>query len=506
MPDNNETKLIVFVHGWSVTSTDNYGELPARLINEAAGRGVAIQIEEIFLGKYISFHDEVTVDDIARAFQSALSDQLGSCLQNNRKFICITHSTGGPVVRVWLDRYYKRQNKTCPLSHLIMLAPANFGSALAKLGKSKLSRIKSWFNGVEPGQGVLNWLELGSSAAWDLNYNWIQDQSFMSGSNEVFPFVLTGDYIDRKLYDHLNSYTGELGSDGVVRAVSANLNSSHIKLIQQKPVFSAAGKISADTLEVDQIRQSGQTAFRIIAYKSHSGKDMGIMRSVKAAVDDSSSSELINALFRAVKVKSQADYNTLVDEFVIETAAVQNKELIEAKKFVGLTTRNFIHDEFAMVIFKLVDTEGNPVNDYDLYLTVGKKSDPNLLPEGFFVDRQQNSIANNITTYFINYSIICGCPAVVNQDKEVIRAEQAGIGSLGFKIVARPDSGFVRYLPCEIKATAEMLKQAIKPNSTTMIEIVLQRVIYKSIFRLKQLAKNYQNENFEKIQPGNEVV
>ncbi|MBK7011963.1 MAG: hypothetical protein IPH43_04295 [Xanthomonadales bacterium] len=31
--------LVVFVHGWSVTNTDIYGELPARLIAEAAKTG-----------------------------------------------------------------------------------------------------------------------------------------------------------------------------------------------------------------------------------------------------------------------------------------------------------------------------------------------------------------------------------------------------------------------------------------------------------------------------------
>eukprot|EP01031_Cornospumella_fuschlensis_P043536 gene43536-53229_t len=44
-----------------------------------------------------------------------------------------------------------------------MLAPANFGSALAQLGKGRVGRLKAWFSGVEPGQGVLDWLELGSS-------------------------------------------------------------------------------------------------------------------------------------------------------------------------------------------------------------------------------------------------------------------------------------------------------------------------------------------------------
>jgi len=39
--------------------------------------------------------------------------------------------------------------------------------------------------------------------------------------------------IDRKLYDHLNSYTGEKGSDGVVRAAAANLNFGLVELKQR---------------------------------------------------------------------------------------------------------------------------------------------------------------------------------------------------------------------------------------------------------------------------------
>ncbi|MBK7031601.1 MAG: hypothetical protein IPH45_21470 [Bacteroidales bacterium] len=60
------------------------------------------------------------------------------------------------MIRNWWNLYYKDTRP--PLSHLIMLAPANFGSALARLGKSRLSRIKAWFEGVEPGQEFLNWL------------------------------------------------------------------------------------------------------------------------------------------------------------------------------------------------------------------------------------------------------------------------------------------------------------------------------------------------------------
>jgi len=173
-----------------------------------------------------SFHDEVAVDDIARAFQQAVGDQVPS----GERFACITHSTGGPVVRTWLDRYYgPARLGECPMSHVVMLAPPNHGSALAQLGKSRLSRMKFFLDGVEPGQNVLDWLELGSEGQWELNLRGLDCRYSQNG---VFPYVLTGQSIDRTMYDHLNSYTGEPGSDGVVRACAANLNYTYLCLEQ----------------------------------------------------------------------------------------------------------------------------------------------------------------------------------------------------------------------------------------------------------------------------------
>ena len=170
----SEPLSIVFVHGWSVHHTDTYGELPRRLLTEAAaGNCPALDLHNIFLGKYVSFRDEVRVEDLARGFEAALQAELGPLLKAGRRFVCITHSTGGPVARDWWQRYNLDPKRPCPMSHLIMLAPANFGSALAILGKGKLSRMASWWDGVEPGQGVLDWLELGSPEAWQLNRNWI---------------------------------------------------------------------------------------------------------------------------------------------------------------------------------------------------------------------------------------------------------------------------------------------------------------------------------------------
>ena len=57
--------LVVFVHGWSVTSTDTYGGLPARLKREAsAAGGPDLDVRNIYLGQYVSFRDEVRLEDV----------------------------------------------------------------------------------------------------------------------------------------------------------------------------------------------------------------------------------------------------------------------------------------------------------------------------------------------------------------------------------------------------------------------------------------------------------
>jgi hypothetical protein len=126
--------LLVFVHGWSVTNTDTYGGLPAALVKNAPPE-LALQITHVFLGKYVSFADEVKVDDLARGMQHALSEEVLPRLAKEERFECITHSTGGPVVRKWVDLFYRDKLDKCPLNHLVMLSPANHGSALAQLGK-----------------------------------------------------------------------------------------------------------------------------------------------------------------------------------------------------------------------------------------------------------------------------------------------------------------------------------------------------------------------------------
>ncbi len=494
---------IAFVHGYSVTNIDTYGEMPNRLMREASTYGYQVNIQHLFLGRYISFNDEVRLEDIARAMEQAVQQQIVPNLAKGERFACITHSTGGPVARTWWSNFYKGQPKTCPMSHLIMLAPANHGSALAQLGKSRLSRISSWFNGVEPGQRVLNWLELGSNDAWKLNKDWILNGQPHIGPDGIFPFSLIGQDIDRKLYDHLNSYTGELGSDGVVRTASANQNSRYVKLTQAAPKL-VNGNWQAKNLVISEFKQAPKTPFRVVTNKSHSGDTMGIMKSVSRELKDSKSAETIQSIFRCIGVSTLKAYEQLTTDFDTETTAVQQKGLVEVdKKLFG--KKYFIHDRYSMILFRVFDSEGYPVTDFDLILT-GEKNDPNALPTGFFADRQCNSINKSTVTYFFNYDVLHGRPRIVSGDLKL--DELPGMKQLGLIIRPRPDSGFSRYLPCEIVASKDLFEKAFQPNATTMIDIELQRIISNEVFQFEHLT----NENkgpemdFHKTNPGTGIV
>jgi hypothetical protein len=480
---------LVFVHGWSVSHTNTYGDLPKRLIFDGRQRGLRLRERNIYLGRYVSFHDEVRVEDLAKAMEAAVDDaKLG---RDGRRFYCITHSTGGPVVRDWYDRYHAGTNK-CPMSHLVMLAPANFGSALAVLGKGRLGRIKAWFGGVEPGQGVLDWLSLGSAEAWDLNHRWNTQGQSEIGKRRIFPFVVTGQSIDRKLYDHLNTYTGESGSDGVVRVAAANLNATDVALRQvDRPDAEGFSRLEMDP----DVARGPAVPLRVVRNKSHSGKEMGIMRSVKARPRrrNDPSVETVDAILRCFEVDSLAGYKSLHRDFERESAQVQRDERVETEKRLLLGSRVFIHDRYAQVIFRLRDDRGHPIYDFDLLLTAGKESDANHLPEGFICDTQANRRISGTITFFVNYDVLAGASEIPGH-----RAELPGIKELGFEVHPRPDDGFVHYRKCRIKASSAVLKKIVRPNETTMVDITTTRVVHKEAFRLDRTTEA---KSFKRISP-----
>lgn len=452
--------IAIFVHGWSVRSTNTYGQLPARLREGAAGLGAELKTGNLFLGQYVSFQDDVTLDDIGRAFHQALAESVLPRLERGERFACITHSTGGPVVRRWLDMYYGPDGLgACPMSHLVMLAPANHGSALAQLGKSRLSRIKFLLEGAEPGQRVLDWLELGSAGQWELNLSAL-DYRYVE--NGLYPFVLTGQRIDHSMYDHLNSYTGEAGSDGVVRVAAANMNFNYLCLEQSDGELKLRRKV-----------RTPRMGFGVLPGRSHSGERIGIIRSVSAQDPDPANPHpTVEWVLRCLGVGDPASYERVCAELDGLTARTQESEKLEpVDKLCGRTT--YVTDRHSMLTFKLRDDRGEALADYDLLLTAGPNYDPDELPDGFFRDRQRNQLDPCRLTYFVNH------------DRMQAGLNTAALGrKIGFRIVARPDSGLAYYPVAELRSDVAVVDQLLQANETVMVEIALRRAIDLGVFRL----------------------
>ena len=495
-------RLVVMVHGWSVRDPATYGGLPERLKREAEkDPSLDLDVRHIWLSEYASFHNEVALPDIARAFQSALQRELGAELEAGRRFACIAHSTGGPVIRAWLQQEYLAKGITqTPMSHLILLAPANFGSALVQLGLAKLSRLRSaWFEGVEVGTGVLDWLELGSAQSLGLNLEWLEQGAKLIGPEGVFPFVLTGQSHDPLLYDFVNSYSGETGSDGAVRVASANLNFAHFKVLQQAPRPDAQAKLgfSAPLLEAGDTRLAPAVPLAVLPGLCHSDVRMGIMRSVKP---DDTPHPTVSALIEALKVQDQQGYAQVFDRFAALSAETQERERVEDFKPITGFDHQEIHDPCAMLVFRVRDDQGNAVKDFDVILT-GPGDNPNRLPPGFFIDRQRNHLDPGCVVYYVNSARLLGCPAVMHGGK-TLRPALPPCESLGLRVIPFPQDGFVHYQPALLRAETSHLLAMVQPNQTTLIDIVLRRMVREGVYRL---TREPTPADFTKQPPGQPV-
>ncbi|MEZ6037933.1 MAG: hypothetical protein R3F29_10660 [Planctomycetota bacterium] len=309
--------------------------------------------------------------------------------------------------------------------------------------------------------------------------------------------MLTGQQIDRKLYDHLNSYTGELGSDGVVRAAAANLNAALVRLEQ------GDDEVPADGVELTakRLQRSPRCAFRLIPGAAHSGETMGIMRAV-AAQPGGAGSEVVAAIRRCLSVSTDTQYEKLCDAFDVETEQVAAAERAEHEVVTLWRDRAYVHDAMSLVIVRVTDSEGYPVPDFDLVLT-GDDDNPDFLPDGFLADRQRNQRQRHVLTFFLDHDLMNGCAEVRDprdNGRSVLRPAQPGISTLGLRITPRPGDGFVHYVPAWFSASEKLLRDVVRPHQATLLDITLRRVVHDGVFRFGSAQQR--REDFRKTPTG----
>lgn len=218
---------VIILHGWSDDS-DSFIPLGRWLASNG------YQIVDIHLGNYLSMNDELTVFDLGLAFNRALIAK--KIPQTPHSFDVIVHSTGGLVIREYLRQVCRGNPTSTPVRHLLMLSPANFGSPLAKVGKSVLARIFKgwdWSHPMQTGKLILDALELASPYSWALAEADLFDSSFnVYDPNNVMVTVFAG---TAAYNSAIRRAFHENGSDGTVRASTANLNAHFLKLNFENP-------------------------------------------------------------------------------------------------------------------------------------------------------------------------------------------------------------------------------------------------------------------------------
>lgn len=253
----DERPLIIF-HGWS-DHAKSFIRL-AGLIEKRLKR----KSQLIDLADYVTMDDAVTYNDIVTAMARAWKRE--GLPETPGSVDVIVHSTGGLVIRDWLVRNYEPDD--APIKHLVMLAPANFGSPLAHKGRAFYGRVLKGFSGrhlFQVGSKLLKGLELASPYTWQLAMkDRFSDRSYYE-PGRVLCTVLVGN----TGFQGISAAANEVGSDGTVRIACANMNCAHVEADFYTDPLHPTYKMQ---------KSCGITAFGVLNDENHStivGKNNG---------------------------------------------------------------------------------------------------------------------------------------------------------------------------------------------------------------------------------------
>jgi len=395
---------IVFVHGYSVRTLDNYATLPALL-----SANDNVKAENIFLSAFVSLDDEVSCSDLAAALDTRIRE-LESLGLNLRRTAVITHSTGAIITRRWmLDRAKLAPAGNALPSHFISCAGANHGSTLSQLGRSALAYIfRQVTEGTSVGQRVLEDLDYGSRYLRELNREWLvcwNEQT--SRLQETFCFSMGG--ADHSYWkNHLVWQTHETGSDGTVRISGANLNYRLIEIATPRYALSVTTMsqpcahliIDGPDFHYSHTTQtepdSQQMVISAVAgivntFENERGQLERISASVRGILDGIRSVNEVpyQALRQAMSVADKASYYALRDQWAQQNDAWTSANQVEANSTIVIST----HDQF-----------GNPVPDSLILLRDGngnvKGATRSLTPHQPIV----NEVDSATISLYVNYA------------------------------------------------------------------------------------------------------
>ncbi len=308
---------LVIIHGWSDNSA-SFKQLAIALQTRLKRAARLINLAD-----YVSMDDEVTYDDLVTALSFAW--QVNKLPNTPSSVDVIVHSTGGLIIRDWISRNFTPQ--TVPIKHLVMLAPANFGSALAHKGNAFYGRIIKGFNSqklLQVGAKLLKGLELASPYSWQLAQRDRFGTKNFYGPDNILCTVLIGN----TGYKGISAAANEDGSDGTVRIACANLNCAYIK-----------ADFSQDPLNPTYTlaRSKGTTAFAVLDKENHS--------TITNKDNSAQNPDTLNYIYQALTVTDK-DFPAWCKTLTDKTSQLMQQGTTKSATHGFQNTVSFVHDQF----------------------------------------------------------------------------------------------------------------------------------------------------------------
>ena len=317
---------IILVHGYSST-----GEAFHHWRNILESRG----FDQIHIVTWQSLVNEINIADIAEGFDRALSVKAG--LKPDETFDCIVHSTGMLVIRQWLVRNPERVHQ---LKSLIALAPATFGSPVARAGRSLLGSLFKGRKALGPdflaaGDLVLDALELASPYTWDLSHDDLFGNTTYYGKDSKTPYVFA--FCGDKTGIISDKLAGA-GSDGVVRIAGSSFNTRKIALnFSRKPGIKKTDRV------------------KVLPWKHIDSPVVAVKGADHGSIVDKPDDILIDLVVSALGVTSWADFTAWHEQ--------------AARAWWTTDTDK---PQYQQIITRALDERGDGIRDYAIKLLVKK--------------------------------------------------------------------------------------------------------------------------------------
>lgn len=449
---------VVFVHGYSDkgASWAAWRDIVRRRLN--------LGNADLRTCTYVSLNNEVTIKDLAEAFDRALGTQGG--LDPEQPFDAIVHSTGMLVVRSWLAADPLRGKR---LKRLIALAPATFGSPLAKKGRSWLGSV---FKGnkhlgpdfLEAGDRILDNLELASAFSWALAEEdvFATPPRYDGGTDTPYVFVFCG----TGTYAGLRKLVDKPGTDGTVRRAGCGMNVRAIELDMTE-----RGMVARRT-SADAAGAKDPQPHRIVA-----DKWFNVSIPVHLVGDPDQPDEVNHATILSNPSAELQDLVVAAFEMTAPGSDADAGYRAWLEKADAEGRFNKLSEQYQQFIVHAVDERGDPITDYNVQL--------------FRIDGGEHRIDQfdaEVDVHTADPSYRCFHVDVA----DLLPNEGRSAPGLSIRIIASSGTPYVGYIghgfeeqtepgswDASLRFESDMLKAIdfFRPYTTTLIRLYLERQV-----------------------------